>query len=226
MILKRCPDCGQEKPLEMFGVNRSRPDGLAHYCKDCFRARAARSYRQRRQNAGFVVREVVVVPDGHKFCRSCERTLPVTEFSVSRRQRDGLNSQCKQCKGARQRVHRLQRIYGLSAEDVQSRIDEQGGLCALCRERPAEHVDHDHQTGRVRGVLCFLCNVGLGQFTDRPDLLRRAIDYLETTTWQRTQVCTGVYRLTSPRLAARRSPSSSATWRLTSCRVGGPSLPD
>ena len=54
----------------------------------------------------------------------------------------------------------------------------QGGLCAICREAPAEHVDHDHETGQVRGLLCFNCNGALGQFRDRTDLMLRAVAYL------------------------------------------------
>jgi hypothetical protein len=55
---------------------------------------------------------------------------------------------------------------------------EQGGLCAICEEAPAEHVDHDHKTNRVRGLLCFNCNGALGQFRDRVELMSRAIAYL------------------------------------------------
>ena len=54
----------------------------------------------------------------------------------------------------------------------------QEGLCAICREAPAEHVDHDHRSGRVRGLLCFNCNGALGQFRDRADLMLRAFAYL------------------------------------------------
>jgi len=56
---------------------------------------------------------------------------------------------------------------------------DQGDLCAVCRERPAEHVDHCHKTGAVRGILCFNCNGMLGQARDRVDILLEGIRYLE-----------------------------------------------
>nr|WP_078884185.1 endonuclease domain-containing protein [Streptomyces sp. NRRL S-340] len=60
-----------------------------------------------------------------------------------------------------------------------------------------EHVDHCHGTGRVRGVLCFSCNAALGQFKDRPDVMRRAAAYVEGIAWKPTLVAPGVYQLPS-----------------------------
>ncbi len=57
----------------------------------------------------------------------------------------------------------------------------QGGGCAICGKRPGKvslHVDHDHETGEVRGLLCVGCNNALGQFRDDLELLARASDYL------------------------------------------------
>jgi hypothetical protein len=76
------------------------------------------------------------------------------------------------------RNYRLKRRYGITVEHFDAMFAEQQGLCAICREAPAEHVDHDHATGRVRGLLCFNCNGALGQFRDRRDLMLRAIAYL------------------------------------------------
>ncbi|MBV1852937.1 endonuclease VII domain-containing protein [Catellatospora tritici] len=84
----------------------------------------------------------------------------------------------------------------------------QGGVCAICGAPAPEHVDHDHLFGNVRGILCFNCNGGLGQFKDDRANLRKAIDYLEETSWQRVLVHPGVYRLVSPRRERRLSPSS------------------
>ncbi|MEU2875492.1 endonuclease VII domain-containing protein [Streptomyces sp. NPDC007070] len=70
-------------------------------------------------------------------------------------------------------------------------------LRVICLKAPAAHVDHCHRTGRVRGVLCFNCNSGLGLLRDDPDVVYRAADYLEGNAWKPTLVAPGVYRLPS-----------------------------
>ena len=78
------------------------------------------------------------------------------------------------------RAQKLRR-FGLSIEDYDTIHRAQGGVCAICR-RPQRGkrlaVDHDHETGRVRGLLCASCNTGLGHFRDDPVLLYVAAAYL------------------------------------------------
>ena len=79
--------------------------------------------------------------------------------------------------------HRLAK-YGVGNDWVDAKVVEQGG-CAVCqvkrpRGRSDWNVDHDHKTGKVRGVLCGHCNSGLGHFRDDVESLRLAIRYLET----------------------------------------------
>jgi len=57
-------------------------------------------------------------------------------------------------------------------------VQEQNGLCAICCVAPATHVDHCHETKKIRGVLCNNCNVGLGFFKDNVSSLQNAIKYL------------------------------------------------
>jgi len=77
------------------------------------------------------------------------------------------------------RHYHLIRRYGVGAADVEELIRQQGGVCPICDRPKPEHVDHDHETRDVRGVTCFNCNGGLGQFGDDPERLRRAAEYLE-----------------------------------------------
>jgi hypothetical protein len=71
------------------------------------------------------------------------------------------------------------RTYGLSVEALDAMLDSQHGVCAICQTAPAAHVDHDHMSGTVRGLLCFRCNAALGQFGDDQIVLRRAARYVE-----------------------------------------------
>jgi hypothetical protein len=196
------------------------------------RIRSTASYRTTAKAQGRTVREKREVPDGFAYCPGCTVVKPLDDFGRNRASRTGRTSYCKPCHNAKgketytrlygsTRDYHLRRRYGITSADVDAMIAAQGGVCALCGERKPEHVDHDHVTGRVRGVLCFCCNQGLGNFRDRPDILRTAITYLETTTWQRSRVSTGVYRLTPPRRpAARPSASSPALEHLISSRRG------
>lgn len=71
--------------------------------------------------------------------------------------------------------------YGISEDDYYAWLERQP-TCEICKADfsiTKNHIDHDHATGKVRGLLCFNCNGGLGQFKDTPALLRAAADYLE-----------------------------------------------
>lgn len=75
------------------------------------------------------------------------------------------------------------RRYGISPEDFQGMLEAQAGLCAICCEpmRPGRwtHVDHNHETGRVRGLLCHSCNLGIGHLKEDPLRFDAASSYVE-----------------------------------------------
>ena len=74
--------------------------------------------------------------------------------------------------------YHLRDRYGITLAEREEMVFNQGGVCALCEARPATHIDHDHETGKVRAVLCIYCNAALGAFKDDPAIVRRAAEYL------------------------------------------------
>ncbi len=80
---------------------------------------------------------------------------------------------------------RFKHRYGISNSDYEAMLQEQDGVCKICKGKPIARarlsVDHCHKTGKVRGLLCLLCNSALGKFKDDKILLARAIVYLEET---------------------------------------------
>ena len=74
-------------------------------------------------------------------------------------------------------------LYGLPKGAREKMIEEQNGQCAICGNIPTTrrglHIDHDHETGKVRGLLCHGCNTAIGSLGDDIELLRKAIMYLE-----------------------------------------------
>ncbi|APU39564.1 recombination endonuclease VII [Streptomyces sp. TN58] len=188
--MKRCSRCKRVQPHEAFASNRSMRDGFQAYCREC----QAEHYKARQEAAGRTVRVKIPVPSGHKRCPDCGEIKPHSEWELNRTSSDGWASYCKECRAQRNRASYFKRKYGITEAERDQMIAAQGGACVICQLGPAEHVDHDHQTGKVRGVLCFSCNAALGQFKDRPDVMRRAAAYVEGHAWKPTIVAQGVYR--------------------------------
>ena len=79
------------------------------------------------------------------------------------------------------RDRNLKYRYGINSDIYDSIYDEQQGICPVCGlplEREEGHIDHDHNTGEVRGILHPKCNMGIGKLDDDPNKIQRALDYL------------------------------------------------
>lgn len=124
-----------------------------------------------------------------KRCPDCGETKTLEDFPRNKNSKDGRHTYCKPCHNARgretiQRLHgnsrhyHLKRRYGIGADEFDELVRLQGGVCAICGRPDPEHVDHSHETGAVRGILCFNCNGGLGQFRDSIDALVAAASYV------------------------------------------------
>src|SRR5260221_4061340 len=183
---RHCTRCGEEFPAtaEFFARNKNRKDGLVQECKRC---QSQRAKICRENNLGQVKERLklrqeekanLVTLDHLKQVRSCWESKPLSEFTRNPCTVDELRNIWKPCDAERSRryaqEHRpklllrykfksLRLKYGLSEERWKSLLLAQNGVCACCFGPPSSSrgfvVDHDHETGKIRGLLC--------QFQDR-----------------------------------------------------------
>ncbi len=175
---KRCPSCGDVKPVSDFGRNRSLGDGLSFYCLACNRERNRAWYREHRRSLGKEVRDHSWIPEGFRWCPSCEQPVAHEDYTRNARTASGFGSRCRACDRAANSAGYFYRRYKLRKSEVADLKAAQGGRCAICGD-PAQHLDHDHETGATRQMLCQRCNHGLGLFRDDPGLLHAAAFYVD-----------------------------------------------
>jgi hypothetical protein len=176
---KKCPSCGETRPATQFGRNRSLGDGLSFYCLACNRERNNRWYRESRRRQGKQVRDHSWVPEGFRWCPVCKQAVAHEEYTRSFRTPSGYGARCKSCHNAGNNEAYWKRAYGLTKADVAQLRAAQDDRCAICGDSEPQHLDHDHNTGGIRQLLCQRCNHGLGLFRDDPHLLQLAAFYVQ-----------------------------------------------
>ena len=77
------------------------------------------------------------------------------------------------------RAIKIKCVYGLSKQDYDTLIASHGGKCAICKKDAKLHIDHDHKTNKVRGLLCAKCNKAIGLLDDDPIITAMAVKYLQ-----------------------------------------------
>jgi hypothetical protein len=161
-VTKQCKVCGEVKVLDDFYRSRGMRDGFRSDCKQCnLEARRLKNAADPQPNRDRVKRWQAANRERY---RAKQR-----EYAKSGR------------RALANRKSYLKRKYGISVEEYERMLERQNGRCAVCRQPPTGvslHVDHDHESGRIRGLLCFTCNNSLGDMKDSEDRLAAAIDYL------------------------------------------------
>lgn len=157
MKTKLCKTCGETKPVTAFRLREEAKDGYAYRCKTC-QAAAGREY--------------------------VKRYAADPEWREKRRAHNAAYHQATWAKRADVRHwSQIRAKYGIEPADYRAILEAQGHACAICKGQPSRtkrlHIDHDHVTNHVRGLLCDSCNLALGKFRDDPELLRAAAAYLE-----------------------------------------------
>lgn len=140
-----------------------------------------------------------------KVCYRCKKSKPFSAFHKKSAAKDGLQASCKKCNNNSARewqqanpekfeeiwkrnsygdtaiLKRKARRYGLTLEELVFLFEKTNGKCEICGKAPRKTlcVDHCHKTGKVRGLLCEICNKSLGGFYDSVETLESAIKYLK-----------------------------------------------
>lgn len=144
---------------------------------------------------GSVCSGIEAASDKVKICTKCGSNKPLDEFHNSSKSSDGKASWCKACVNSIRRENRkrtyssenkrkwqIKTRYGLTADQVEELRTSQSGACAVCKKELKKfHIDHDHNTGKVRGLLCHRCNVMIGGWDDK-EWLNSAMRYMGVST--------------------------------------------
>ena len=170
--------CSLHYQRQHFGRDMSRPLPVAGAFSKCRFADCARL-----QRGDGVCRSHGSAYDpetaDRKLCDGCGKVLPRTAFYQAPKHKD-VERQCRVCRKTNARLRHVLRTYGEDAAAVLVRIDA-GEPCAVCGlHKPGDMcIDHCHETGEIRGVLCRVCNAAIGQLGDSAERLRAAASYLE-----------------------------------------------
>lgn len=106
--------------------------------------------------------------------RKWERENPEKVKASNKRWRENNRGKTK--------IAALKAVYGLSEDEFRELLDSTIGACPICEEEFGSHtacIDHDHETGEIRGIICRKCNLMLGRINDDIDILLNAIEYLK-----------------------------------------------
>ena len=173
---KACPRCGDgmwQRP------SKRRKQGYEWACKSCeqrrYREKVATKEGRERLNAQN--REAYKRRYHSDDPQVRERTRGLAAARYQRRKAQ-MTAEDRKAKRIYDQNYQLQRMYSLSRREFDALLEKQGGVCAICRKQSRLHVDHCHDTGAIRGLLCQNCNLLLGHAKDSFLILIRAMSYL------------------------------------------------
>ncbi len=168
--MKQCYKCKEKKLLEDFCLRKDSKDGRSGCCNEC-QKEMSRQFRENHPEKAKASKQQWYRNNRKYHLEWCK------QYNKRNKERWIENNR---------RSH-LKRKFNLTPEEYDRLLEAQGGVCVICRKPESQKrvnrlaVDHDHQTHRIRGLLCRSCNTALGKFNESVDCLRCAINYLEST---------------------------------------------
>lgn len=171
--IKKCSRCKKNKRIGSFPKRTDNKSGRRTICKSCTNI----GLKEWRKTHTEPVHKRLVTAR-KKRCGGCGELKFLKYFAEEKFGIYGRKSQCKECRKWQDVLNK----YDLTKDQWQKMFLDQGSVCAICHNQKTDKshwaTDHDHATGKVRGILCHHCNQALGIFKDSSVYLQNAIDYL------------------------------------------------
>ena len=114
----------------------------------------------------------------NKTCSKCNLTLDLNMFVNSKLGKHGKAGQCKSCRNKKNQEYRNKNFYGITEPEYQQLLADSNNICRLCGNSGSLVVDHNHDTGKVRGMICRQCNSAIGMLHDSPVLISKVLQYM------------------------------------------------
>jgi hypothetical protein len=178
--MKICSKCKIEKELNEF---HKQGKYFHSECKRCLYESNKKSKLKNKKSAAEYAK---------KYRSENEKEIKIYEKNYKLKNKDKITIQSKenyQENIEKRRWSRIKRIYGITEKEYNEMLNNQNNVCSIClqSERRKAHngnvcnlsIDHNHKTGKIRGLLCHDCNVAIGHFDDNSETLERAIKYLK-----------------------------------------------
>jgi len=165
----KCNKCKIEKKVNCFYKRNKKKAGREKVCIECTKERNRKRYRLKNPKVNL---------GQFSKCTNCNTIKDIKEFNKNGKY---TTSRCTKCIYKIQRKSHLLNKYNLTIDDYNKLLLQQNKVCAICGKKSYRNlcVDHDHKTGKIRALLCDLCNTGLGKFKDNIELLEKASIYLK-----------------------------------------------
>ncbi|MHA2123226.1 MAG: endonuclease domain-containing protein [Promethearchaeota archaeon] len=184
--MKICNKCKKEKEYESFNKDSSKKDGLHTICKSCSRTNSAKYYKNNKEK---IKKDVAKWAQENKekmrkyaskYYNNNKEKAKESNRKWKNRNKNKINEK------RRKKIKRRLEPYDISFEKFHQMLNNQNNKCLICNRnfdyrsrstRPT--IDHNHYTNKIRGLLCFKCNIGISMFNENIDILKHAIGYIE-----------------------------------------------
>ena len=191
--MKTCTICNIEKELDEFYKDKSKKLGISSTCKECSK-KYSKTYTVKHKDSALAYQKEyrkdnkVQQRKQHKqYYESHKEELKLYRDKYRMDNKEKIKAQNKQYRlnnPEKIRNHDLLKSFGITLGDYNNMLEYQDGVCAICGDYETDNnaknlaVDHNHQTGKIRGLLCGKCNKMLGLAKDDKTILQSAINYL------------------------------------------------